>query len=127
MLYDAKGEDKHDLMDKYADIAEDFTEAFFDARNMEQAGQVWNDVEQKQELIDAIFETPEFYNLYNEHEYDDRWFNQVTEIEGGPVAVVEEVKIVEVEEVEMMEIDDGELSDPDGDFAELGELVQQPT
>ena len=70
-LYDGKGEDKHDLMDKYAEIAEDFTEQFFDARNMEEAIKSWDDVEEKEELIEAIFETEEFLNLYKEHEYDD--------------------------------------------------------
>ena len=41
------------------------------ARNMEEAIKSWDDVEEKEEFIEAIFETEEFLKLYKEHEYDD--------------------------------------------------------
>ena len=55
-------------------------------------------------MIEAIFETKEFHNLYKEHEYDDQWFDFIF-----PNII----------------ISGGEVSDPDGDFAELTELVRQ--
>ena len=46
-LFDAKENDKYDLLETYTDLDEPFTEAFFNDRDMVEAEKKWNDVEEK--------------------------------------------------------------------------------
>ena len=105
-LYDAR-EDKDDLECEYAEIEEDFSNEFFSNRDMEEARKEWDKAEKKKELVEAIFKTEEFHNLYKEHEHEFDGYDLVA--------------------YPIVEISDGEVSDPDGDFVELTEIVEQMT
>ena len=72
-LYDAMGDD-NELQDQCIEIDKEFSETFFNDRDMEEARKKWDQVEDKEELIKAIFEITELHDLYKDHEYDDEFF-----------------------------------------------------